>query len=320
MGQLWRSTVLNEVHGNEAWLFASPLVRVSSYRCGTPVGETREKVVGSHTIVLPAQGSCLVESEGQRAISDPSTFLYLNAESPVTTTHRTGPSDSGHLLVLRPDLLLDTPPGEAPRDPRRPFPRLQAESSSAAFLTKHLLLARIEGRNTAEPMEIEEIALRLAHEALSLQRDAIKESRKDARQRRCVDEAKAFLSERFADPIHLEDVARVVSVSPFHLCRIFKAQTGLTIHRYLTRLRLRASLDRVQDPRGNLLELALDLGFSSHSHFSYAFRREFKMSPTAFRTTAYRSHRGGSSPEGSNTQRGPGDLLESDRARQEGCP
>ena len=84
-------------------------------------------------------------------------------------------------------------------------------------------------------------------------------------------------------PRTLDEVARAVYASPFHLARIFQQQTGVPVHRYLTRLRLRASLERLADGTKDLTALALDLGFSSHSHFTDTFRREFGCTPSAVR-------------------------------------
>jgi AraC-like DNA-binding protein len=50
-------------------------------------------------------------------------------------------------------------------------------------------------------------------------------------------------------------------------------------------LRLRASLERVAEQRADLTSIALDLGFSSHSHFTDVFRREFGKTPSEFRKT-----------------------------------
>jgi AraC-like DNA-binding protein len=76
---------------------------------------------------------------------------------------------------------------------------------------------------------------------------------------------------------------RAVHVSPFHLARIFQQQTGVPVHRYLTQLRLRASLERLADGEEDLTTIALELGFSSHSHFTDAFRREFGQPPSEIR-------------------------------------
>src|SRR6185295_13087638 len=67
--------------------------------------------------------------------------------------------------------------------------------------------------------------------------------------------AKTYLASRMSERVTLDEVARAVHVSPFHLARIFQQQTGVPVHRYLTQLRLRASLERLaagaSDPIGS---------------------------------------------------------------------
>ena len=53
----------------------------------------------------------------------------------------------------------------------------------------------------------------------------------------------------------------------------------MPIHRYLNRLRLREALEPITEGEVGLSELALGLGFSSHSHFTASFRKEFGISP-----------------------------------------
>jgi AraC family transcriptional regulator len=86
----------------------------------------------------------------------------------------------------------------------------------------------------------------------------------------------------------LEALAKACGLSPYHLCRVFRIATGDTIHKHLTQLRLRAALDRLGDARHDLVSLTFDVGFSSHSHFTFALRREFGVPPSQ----ALRDHRG----------------------------
>jgi len=67
------------------------------------------------------------------------------------------------------------------------------------------------------------------------------------------------------------------------MCRLFREQTGRTIHAYRTQLRLRTALSRLADGERDLTRLALDLGFADQSHFTNAFRRTFDVSPAVFR-------------------------------------
>jgi len=100
-----------------------------------------------------------------------------------------------------------------------------------------------------------------------------------------VEAAKQLLADRYRELVGLDQLTRTLGTSAAHLCRCFKQQTGVTIHRYLTRLRLREALNRIDACRGELTDLALDLGFSSHSHFTAAFRREFGLPPGRLSST-----------------------------------
>jgi AraC-like DNA-binding protein len=84
----------------------------------------------------------------------------------------------------------------------------------------------------------------------------------------------------------LDDIARAVHSSTFQLARVFHCETGLPMHHYRTRLRLRAALERLVEAETDLTALALDLGFSSHSHFTSAFRRAFGITPSECRRRA----------------------------------
>jgi AraC-like DNA-binding protein len=98
--------------------------------------------------------------------------------------------------------------------------------------------------------------------------------------REIVEEAKVVLTRRMAEPMSLDDLARALYVSPYHLARLFRSATGFSVHGYLVHLRLRAGLDRIQHVPGEIGALGLGLGYKSHSHFTASFRRAFGLTPT----------------------------------------
>jgi len=98
--------------------------------------------------------------------------------------------------------------------------------------------------------------------------------------------AQTVLARQMADPLPLADLARSVHSSAFHLCRVFRRETGLSLHQYRTRLRLRSALERLAGGDRDTTSLALELGFSSRGHFSDSFRHELGLSPSAFRQIA----------------------------------
>src|SRR5262249_444390 len=111
-----------------------------------------------------------------------------------------------------------------------------------------------------------------------------------------VDATRVMLPRRFREKLTLADLSPPVYSSSFHLARIFRRETGLSLHRQLTRLRLRHALEHLANGKPDLTMLALDLGFSSHAHFSHAFRREFGSAPSEIRSSPKKLRRFVSTP------------------------
>ena len=80
-------------------------------------------------------------------------------------------------------------------------------------------------------------------------------------------------------PPGLEDLGRSVGCSPFHLSRTFSAATGLTIPQYVRQLRMERAAELLRSGRFNVTEAALEVGYSSLSHFSQAFHETFGCCP-----------------------------------------
>ena len=97
-----------------------------------------------------------------------------------------------------------------------------------------------------------------------------------------VDRAKQVIHARGCEPITLQDVANDVGVSGVYLTQQFSRVEGVPLYRYQLKLRLSRALLELpycEDITG----LALDLGFSSHSHFTAAFRKAFGVTPSHYR-------------------------------------
>jgi AraC family transcriptional regulator len=68
-----------------------------------------------------------------------------------------------------------------------------------------------------------------------------------------------------------------------HFYRMFTAAMGQTPHRYLLQLRLKKAESLLAAGSLSLIDIALACGFSSHAHFSTAFRTRYGLSPSAYR-------------------------------------
>ncbi len=72
-----------------------------------------------------------------------------------------------------------------------------------------------------------------------------------------------------------------MGVSPVYLTQLFQQLEAMPLYRYQLRLRLARALDLLGSHH-DLTALGLELGFSSHSHFSSAFRQAYGRTPAEF--------------------------------------
>lgn len=89
----------------------------------------------------------------------------------------------------------------------------------------------------------------------------------------------AILQQRLAEPPALEEIGREVGCSPFHLSRTFSTETGMTIPQYLRQLRMEKAAGLLRSGKHNVTEAAMEVGYSSLSHFSQAFHETFGCCP-----------------------------------------
>lgn len=94
-----------------------------------------------------------------------------------------------------------------------------------------------------------------------------------------VKHALQLLRSRLDQPLDLVALAREVGVSPHHLSRLVRAESGLTLQHQLRRLRIEHACGLLESGRSNVTETALSCGYQSLSHFAKAFREETGRSP-----------------------------------------
>ena len=81
----------------------------------------------------------------------------------------------------------------------------------------------------------------------------------------------------------LSDMSMLVGLSPSHFAKKFRQSTGLSLHRFINRRRIRASLEMLKRQSQPLAQVALELGFSSQSHFTRLFSDLAGMTPARYR-------------------------------------
>ena len=94
-----------------------------------------------------------------------------------------------------------------------------------------------------------------------------------------VEQVIFLLKQNLAEPPSLEELGKKIGCSHFYLSRIFSAQTGQTITQYLRQLRMEKAAELLKSREFNVTEVALEVGYSSLSHFSAAFQEMFGCCP-----------------------------------------
>ena len=89
----------------------------------------------------------------------------------------------------------------------------------------------------------------------------------------------ALLQQNLSEPLTLEEIGRAVGCSPFHLSRTFSTATGMTIPQYLRQLRMERAAELLKSGKFNVTQAAMEVGYSSLSHFSQAFHETFGCCP-----------------------------------------
>lgn len=84
-------------------------------------------------------------------------------------------------------------------------------------------------------------------------------------------------------PLALADIAAAAGLSPFHLSRLFQARTGTSVVRYLRGRRLTAAAQQLANGAGDILQVALAAGYSTHAAFTRAFCDQFGQTPERVR-------------------------------------
>ena len=83
--------------------------------------------------------------------------------------------------------------------------------------------------------------------------------------------------------VRLNQIAAAIGASPAYLAQMFRVVEGVSLYRYALRLRLMRALELLPQ-YDDLSGLALDAGFSNHSHFTTAFRQSFGYAPASVRS------------------------------------
>ena len=274
-------------------VFASPSLIIGRYRCppGHPLWNTENHMNRGNAVVFP-RVSVAIRQQGRRSlVADANCVMFYNMGRPYTRRVLVERGDASEYFLLSPALTSALAAEFDPSvhdHPGAPFRFPNGQSDARCYMRQRKFIDRMT-TGQMDSLAIQETALDILHHALSAaysgqcRRAVVRKNETSRIHAEIAEAVKELLARRFREPLLLEDIASTVHVSIYHLCRLFRRHTGLSLHAYIDQMRLRAALEELADPSADLTGLALRLGYSSHSHFTQSFRRLYGVTPSALK-------------------------------------
>ena len=232
-----------------------------------------------HGLVFVRAGLFRRRSRGAEAMLDPAAGYWDRPGDEQQVAHPLQDGDVCTLVTLSDDLVAELA-GDDPAVPDGPV-----LTTAAVDLAHRELAAR--ARRGAGAMELSERVTRLVATVLAQrlpERVASGRPATAGARRRLAAAAREALTAH-PEPLALGDLARLVGASPWHLSRVFQAETGESLTGLRNRLRVRAALERIAGGAPDLAGLAADLGFADHAHLTRTLRAQLDRTPTQLRRT-----------------------------------
>ena len=238
----------------------------------------------AHThLVLPYRGVYVRHVGRATTVAEPNQVLFFNEDEPYRVSHPIAGGDANLSVRINPSAWLELVPApylhcQSRTALNRSRLRIDARTQALMALLRHSL-----DQGCIETLEAETLTLTLVRRALG-ERTSHAAASTVGRQR-LVDRAKLVLSSDLGRRWTLAEIAIEVGVSPVYLTQVFQQVEGLPLYRYQLQLRLARALDLLGE-YVDLTVLGLDLGFSSYSHFSSAFKQAYGQTPLEFQRSA----------------------------------
>lgn len=270
-------------------VFDSGLVRVGAFRChpGHPSFQD-SGAARNFCFVFPRTAVEIHHEHEPPFVANPNVVTFYNQRQPYLRSAISAEGDRCDWFGVDVEIVRDVIRAFDPAVDDRaesPFNFTHSRSDAGSYLEQRRIFGYLANGGSGQPLAIEEAVVGLLESVVrSAYRGRADSSQAvSARQRDTVRHVEFFLSAHAEESLTLRHVASEVGLSVYHLCRMFHRITGATLQEYRQKLRLRRSLESMAESSRPLVDIALDAGFSSHSHFTSTFRREFAQTPSSFR-------------------------------------
>jgi AraC family transcriptional regulator len=92
-----------------------------------------------------------------------------------------------------------------------------------------------------------------------------------------------FVQAHLGQDLSLEALAQQTGFSPYYFARLFRMTTGASPHQFVMQQRIERAQQLLKKTDTPLAQVALESGFANQSHLTHAFKRNFGLTPRAYR-------------------------------------
>jgi AraC-like DNA-binding protein len=276
--------------GVDRIVYESGGVTIGRFRCERTYPGFRDTgPIRKAVVVFPRTSVWIQHEGGRRFVADPNVVTIYNRAQRYERFPISAVGDHCDWFALSDEMARDAAAAHDPAaadEPVRPF-RFERAPGTASLYARQRALMRRAMTGGLSALEAEEEALSIVGEVIRLARahaGAVSRRRVEAavRRRDLAEAARAELARAPFENRSVTEIARELDTSPFHLCRVFREQTGRTMHEYRVGIRLHRAIDEIGS--GGLSAVAHAAGFASHAHLVAVCRRELGITPTELRS------------------------------------
>ena len=265
-------------------------MRIGAFRCHPEHPSFHDSgPIKNYCFVFPRTAVAIQHEHEPAFVANPNVVTFYNLGQLYLRNAISPAGDHCDWFGVEPEMARDvvrTFDPHADDLAERPFPLSRGWSDPPAYLLQRRLFTQVASSNSIDSLAVEETVIELLDRVIRCTYSIpipSRELRIGRAQRDAIHNVETILSQDMEQRLTLKSIARHIGLSAYHVCRLFRRVTGIPLHQYRLRLRLREALTHVVGSTRPLTDIALDAGFSSHSHFTDLFHREFSATPSSLR-------------------------------------
>lgn len=101
--------------------------------------------------------------------------------------------------------------------------------------------------------------------------------------RREILQIENYVKQHYSEEIDLNTISELLNMCPSHISNLFKKETGINFSSYLTKVRMEAAQQLLQNSDTLIYEIAESTGYSNSGYFGKVFKKFFGITPEEYK-------------------------------------